>query len=213
MLAAVAFLLVSACGSSEPTPAEMQAEALRLVDAGDLAGAEDAYEALGARHLASRHNALVLAWHQGEREWAEEEMRRLARSGYRPAVLQLGIFELEKGCAAGALYWIGQAEGDPDQLPELADALHLAQRHGEAAGVYGALLSDDPLSLYNLAAALHDDGKDVRSLLEEVLARTAEHDHETLAAALELLAGCASDSGEADRLYAVSDWHRQWIDR
>jgi hypothetical protein len=212
-----ALVFVSCRPEAAPTTADRQAEALRLVDAGDLEGAERAYEGLahacGAKMLAARHNALVLAWHRGERDWAEEEMRGLVRAGYAPAVLQLGIFELEKGCAAGALYWIRQAEGDPDQRPELADALHLARRHGEAAIVYGELLSDDPLSLYNLAAALHDDGKDVRSLVESVLASADEHDHTTLAAAIELLALTSPDPAEADRLYAEADWHRTWSDR
>jgi tetratricopeptide (TPR) repeat protein len=90
----------------------------------------------------------------------------------------------------------------------LAAALYALDRPLEAAGIYGQLLSDDPLTIHNLGAALHAGGLDAEPVFELALSLLPECDT-VFAGSLIGLADYYEERGDsetAERIRAQADY-------
>lgn len=109
---------------------------------------------------------------EGRWDEAEDAFGWLYAEGYRPAALGLGICLRERGALEESL-WCLQELGPSE---DLGFALYALERDHEAAGVFGRILDADPLSTWNLAAALRGTGANVESLFWDVASRIGPHD-------------------------------------
>lgn len=87
---------------------------------------------------------------------------------------------------------------DPCTLEDQANELAADEQVQAEIGLRTLLLSDDPLTLYNLTAALWDAGYDVEEWFREVLARCAPAD-ETNIYALDMLAEAVDERGDTEQ--------------
>ena len=108
----------------------------------------------------------------GHWERARESFLDLYASGHTHAAHGLGIALLELGDHEGAVACLSEVA--PSE--SYGAALYVTSRYAEAAMVYAQLVSDDPLTLYNLAVALDALGEDCGSWFVEIEARVAPGD-------------------------------------
>lgn len=113
----------------------------------------------------------------------------------------LGVVLFHTGDLTGALACLSEA----GPCEYLGVTLYALDRDMEAAGVFGQLLDDDPITEYHVAASLHAAGADARWLFEDVLSRLCAHD----AIEPDALRGLAEyEPEQASRIFAQADYLR-----
>lgn len=135
-----------------------------------------------------------------EARWGEAAaaFQDLYAEGYGHAALGWGIALRGQGRLEESLWCLEELGPSED----LAFTLYALDRNLDAAGVFGQLLDEDPLSVWNLAAALDSAGKTTESLVWDVASRLTPHDG-LWPDVLLALARAAFERGELEHAGAV----------